>query len=326
MKPNFSLSGLARAFAAGGLLTIFTIAPAFSHATTLWTGPNINFSKSASTPSDTVLAGKVVLTRGTRDVLYNTAAGEVAAGLQSPKGTLWAFGTFSTHSPFQTMDSLRVSGNVAGLILNTNMVMWITNDDIFVSVKFTVWGQHGIPVGGVVGAFAYTRSTAPTATPPTVTITNPAAGAVFAEPANVKISAGATVSSGTVTNVSFFVNSTLAGSVQNPPFTLTTNGLAAGSYTLQAVATAGGLSGTSSVVNISVVSPVAVSLSSPTVSGGLFSFSYNANPGLRYVVEQSSDLINWTPIVTNTPPSSPVSFSQSVGAFNFYRVGRLPNP
>jgi Big-like domain-containing protein len=324
MKPNFSLSGLARNIAAGGVFIVFTISAVFSQATTLWTGPTMTWTKSPSTPSDIVLPGKIVLTRGTRQVLYNTAMGETATspdaiGSVSPAGTLWAFGTFASHSAFQTMESMR-GGSLASRILNQPMVMWITNDDIFVSVTFTTWGSFGS------GTVSYNRSTAPAASAPTVTITNPAPGAVFADPANVKISANATVSSGAVTNVSFFANSTLIGSAQSSPFTFTANGLTAGSYALKAVATAGGLSGTSSVVNISVVSAVDVTLSSATASGGQFSFSYTATPGLRYVVQRSSDLMNWTPIVTNVPPSSPVGFSDSLGTLNFYRVGRLPNP
>ena len=310
---------------AGFIALAMIVSPAL--ATTFWTGPNTNFSKSASTPADTVLAGKVVLTRGNSQVLYNTALGESFAGAQSPKGTLWAFGNFTSHTAFQTMSSMR-NGDLGARILNQPMVMWITNDDIFVSVTFTVWGEHGIPVNGVVGAFAYTRSTAPLAVPPTVTITNPLAGAVFAAPATLKLGATATVSGGTVTNVTFRNNTTALGSVQSPPFNLTVSNLAAGSYALNAVATAGGLSSTSSVVNISVVTPVAINLSSPQVGSGQFSFNYSANVGLRYVVQRSSNLFDWTSIVTNTASSNPVLFSEGAVASppGFYRVGRLPNP
>src|SRR5882672_1397149 len=85
-----------------GVFVLLAFGLSSGHAATLWTGTNITWTKSATTPSDTVLAGKVVLTRGSRDVLYNTAAGESFAGLASPKGTLWAFGTFATHTAFQT--------------------------------------------------------------------------------------------------------------------------------------------------------------------------------------------------------------------------------
>jgi hypothetical protein len=160
-----------------------------------------------------------------------------------------------------------------------------------------------------------------------VTITNPANNAVFAAPANVLVGATATVSSGTVTNVTFRNNTTVLGSVLSAPFNFTANNLSAGSYALNAVATAGGVSTTSSVVNITVITPVAVNLTSPQVASGLFSFNYSANVGLRYVVERSSNLFNWTPLVTNVAAANPTPFSESVAnPGKYYRVGRLPNP
>jgi hypothetical protein len=93
------------------------------------------------------------------------------------------------------------------------------------------------------------------------------------------------------------------------------------------VATAGGISTTSSVVNISVVTPVTTSLSASTAVNNQFSFGYSANPGLRYVVEGSSNLFNWTPLVTNIATGNPAFFTNGISeSANFYRVGRLPNP
>jgi len=164
--------------------------------------------------------------------------------------------------------------------------------------------------------------------PPSVSISNPASGAVFAAPANVNIAADATVSSGTVTNVQFFTNGISLGSVQTAPFSLTANNLAAGAYALEAVATAAGISSTSAVVNVSVVNPVAVSLSGAAVNSGQFSFNYAADPGLAYVVQSSSNLVDWVSLVTNVASGSPVPFSDSFDSnpIKFYRVGRLPNP
>jgi hypothetical protein len=164
--------------------------------------------------------------------------------------------------------------------------------------------------------------------PPTVSITNPVSGAVFAAPAIVSIGADATVSSGTVTNVQFFANGVSQGAVAAAPFTLTSNALAADSYALTAVATAAGLSTTSAVVNVSVVNPVAINLAGATLSSGQFSFNYTADAGLSYVIQSSSNLLDWVSLVTNVAPGSPVLFTNALdptGA-NFYRVGRLPNP
>lgn len=187
----------------------------------------------------------------------------------------------------------------------------------------------GHAAAGMVGRLVV--NPAPSNAPPVVSITSPANGTVFAAPANVAITAHATDSDGSVTNVQFFANANSVGATNGagPVFTLKANGLAAGSYALTAKATDnGGASTTSGTVNISVVAPVAVSNSSPRVANGQFSFNYTANPGLQYVVQNSSNLVNWVPIATNTAAGSNVNVTDSfnVGGMRFYRVGRLPNP
>jgi hypothetical protein len=136
------------------------------------------------------------------------------------------------------------------------------------------------------------------------------------------------VAGGSVTNVAFFASTNSLGAVQSAPFTITAGGLAAGPYALTAVATAGGISATSSVVNITVVSPVPITLSSPRITNSQFAFDYSANPGLSYVVQNSSNLIDWLPLVTNVPASNSVHFTDSFtpNGARYYRVGRLPNP
>src|SRR5439155_22317427 len=74
---------------------------------------------------------------------------------------------------------------------------------------------------------------------PTVTITNPVDGAVFAAPARLILSASASVAGGTVTNVSFYRNNIqLFVSVADPPFTFNRAAVPAGSYAVSSVATA----------------------------------------------------------------------------------------
>jgi hypothetical protein len=60
----------------------------------------------------------------------------------------------------------------------------------------------------------------------------------------------------------------------------------------------------------------------------LFSFSYGVNPGLSYLIEGSSNLVDWVALATNVPATSPANFSAAVGgnANHYFRVNRLPNP
>jgi hypothetical protein len=164
--------------------------------------------------------------------------------------------------------------------------------------------------------------------PPTISLTNPPSGTVFAAPANLKLGASASVSGSTVTNVQFFANGALQGAVAVSPFTLTSSGLTAGSYALTAVATASGISTTSAVVNVSVVNPVALNLSGASANNGQFSFGYTANAGLSYVVQSSTNLFDWVSLVTNVAPGNPVLFTNALNpaGIQFYRVGLLPNP
>jgi len=309
------------------VIVLFALLALSSRAATIWTGPNITFTKSGSVTSDTIVPGKVVLKRNASGVLVNTAAGETFPGTTSPKDTLWAFGTLANFSTltYQSMDSLR-NGNLSARIVNQNMVVHLINEDIYFSIKFTTWGMHG------AGTVSYVRSTAPVSTAPTVSIATPANGTVYASPAAIALTANATVAGGTVTNVEYFAGTVSLGKAGTSPFAVTGNLTTPGSYALTAVATASGVSSTSAVVNVTVIAPVDVSLTTPTLVGNTFSFNYSANAGLRYRVESASNLsslANWTPIVTNTPASGTATYSETFSPANparFFRVGRLANP
>ena len=166
--------------------------------------------------------------------------------------------------------------------------------------------------------------------PPTVSLTSPQNGEVFAAPANVKVQAVVTNGSGTVTGVQFFNGSTLLANITTPPFSTTANSLAAGNYTLTAIAQDNNNLSATNSVSVSVVTPVTVGLTNVfKLSGSTnFQFSYSANVGLNYVVLRSTDFISWLPLATNTAQSNPVVFTDltATNALNFYRVGLLPNP
>ena len=309
-------------------------------ASTVWTGPVTNYTQPAPNDGTTAaqqdrITSDLWLTRANRGPMFNAAPPYSESsynGDTSPENTMWAEGTIDqyatlTYDTWANVIGGEGSGPDAPLSANLpgkQFVVHIVSDDIYFAIQFAYWTPFG------AGGYSYSRSTpaAVTAPKPTVTLTNPAAGTVFASPASLKLGATASVSSGTVTNVSFFAGSTLLGSATSSPFKVTGGSLSAGSYNLTAVATAAGVSATSSVVSISVVTPLAITNVAPALGAGNFSFKYGANVGLTYVVQGSTNLPVWTPISTNVATNTSVSFSDtsvSNGA-RYYSVFLQPNP
>jgi uncharacterized protein (DUF2141 family) len=177
----------------------------------------------------------------------------------SPDDTEWAIGSLGDYNTLTYGSCPLEAGNHPPGYIGTTFVVHLINEDIYLSLTLTDWEGQG---GSGDKIFSYDRSTPAAAPPPTptVNITTPASGTLFAAPANVNIAANATVSSGTVTNVQFFTNGVSFNSVLSAPFSVTANNLAAGAYALTAVATAAGISATSAVVNITVDAPPTVNI------------------------------------------------------------------
>ncbi|HEY0549179.1 MAG TPA: Ig-like domain-containing protein, partial [Verrucomicrobiae bacterium] len=108
--------------------------------------------------------------------------------------------------------------------------------------------------------------------PPTVSISNPANGAAFRAPASFPISALANDSDGSVASVQFFVNGNSIGSSSGPDFSVNASGLAAGTYSLTAIATDNrGATGSAQPVSITVTNPpvvYALGLAAQPANGG----------------------------------------------------------
>ena len=225
-----------------------------TRASTLWTGPATNFVNIAgSDPTQAAnqdrLTPNVWLTRNSSHGIYNAATETAFSHFFSPEGTEWSDGVLAnyaslTYVDWNTWAKTQHFGPFG--TVGVGAVVHLIADDIYLSITFNSWGGPG-------GGFSYTRSTAPGANqPPTVAITSPANGASFTAPAVVPITATASDSDGSVTNVQFFEGTTLVGQTNNQPYTVTAS-LAIGSHALTAVATDnGGLSTTSSMVNVAV--------------------------------------------------------------------------
>lgn len=167
---------------------------------------------------------------------------------------------------------------------------------------------------------------------PTATLTSPGNGGVFAAPATVNLAADARDRFGGIRNVRFIrPPSTSLGLITAPPFVLTLNNVAAGSFTYAALVTDDtGLTGTSAPVTISVIVPADIQLRSPTATPAGFQFEYTANPGLTYVIEGSltdGAPDSFVPLATNVATSAQMTFldtSSGARADRVYRVSRRP--
>ena len=96
--------------------------------------------------------------------------------------------------------------------------------------------------------------------PPIVTLTSPSAGAAYAAPATITLSADAVDPDGEIARVEFFAGSELVGTEGAAPYTLNWTGVQAGTYALTAVAyDVSGASARSAPVTVTVSPAVTVS-------------------------------------------------------------------
>ena len=103
-------------------------------------------------------------------------------------------------------------------------------------------------------------------TPPTVSLNSPIGGATFVAPASISMGATAADGDGSVAKVEFYNGTTLLGSDMTSPYTFSWSNVAAGSYSLKALAkdNSGATTWSGAVaVTVNANSPPAVSLTSP---------------------------------------------------------------
>ena len=139
---------------------------------------------------------------------------------------------------------------------------------------------------------------------PSISITNPAAGAKFRAPTNLVLKASASDTDGTITNVQFFSGATSLGNVTTAPFNFTNNNLPAGNYTFTAKALDNlGDATTSAAVNVFLLTNA--TLASPVrLTNGQLVFTLSGIAGQTYTTEASTNLFTWIPILTNVVPAS----------------------
>jgi RHS repeat-associated protein len=104
---------------------------------------------------------------------------------------------------------------------------------------------------------------------PTVAITAPTAGATYAAPASITLTASAVSSGGSIDHVEYFRDGASIGQSATPPYSFAWTNVAAGNYTLTAKAfDSFGLSTTSAGVPVTVTTPVLPTVSLVTPGSG----------------------------------------------------------
>jgi regulation of enolase protein 1 (concanavalin A-like superfamily) len=188
------------------------------------------------------------------------------------------------------------------LYQGTQLLKSDTTSPYSVSVTISTAGTYDLKAIATDNDGASTTSATRTVTvtststnqPPSVSLTAPAAGSSFTAPASMTVSASASDSDGTVTRVDFYQGSTLIGSDTTSPYSYSWSNVAAGSYSLTAVARDDdGATRTSSAVSVTVASATNqlpnVSLTSPA-SGA--SFAAGANITLQATASDSDGSIS----------------------------------
>ena len=178
--------------------------------------------------------------------------------------------------------------------------------------------------------------------PPSVSLFDPTNGATFFAPASFPLEANATDRDGNVAQVEFFLGGASLGvSTGGNPYTSQVTGFQQGTYAFTAVATDNnGATATSSVVNVTVISPPAITLgSAQRLQDGSFQFRVSGGSAGQTCVIDAADSLSagqnltpWTPVVTNTFPNTTcpacpfIDFTDSATNPNrrFYRARVFP--
>lgn len=121
----------------------------------IWDGPMISFSKADGADhtlesNQDRITSNVWITRGNAGQIFNIAKENSADKMNSPVGTLWAKGTIDNIDNL-TFTQFRLVGQPKAVV-GSDLVLYLVQDDIYLSVKFTSWSQ------GQKGGFAYERS------------------------------------------------------------------------------------------------------------------------------------------------------------------------
>jgi regulation of enolase protein 1 (concanavalin A-like superfamily) len=151
--------------------------------------------------------------------------------------------------------------------------------------------------------------------PPTVSISAPASGASYTAPASVAITATAGDSDGSIAKVDFYAGSQLLGSDSSSPYSVNWTNVAAGTYSLTAVATdSAGAKTTSQAITVNVTTPSAPSTPTTVIFVPPVDYATNVT-SLNLELRRSTDAITATPVASKNlgkPAASNGQISQDI--------------
>jgi Zn-dependent metalloprotease len=159
---------------------------------------------------------------------------------------------------------------------------------------------------------------------PVVTVTTPTNGQVFAPSAPINMQVTATDADNSVASVEFYLGSTKLYTLTSAPYNITiTSGLAAGTYYLsaRAIDVLGGATDSKQVAITVTGSP---QFSNPVrLNASTFQFTLSGAAGSTYLIQTSSDLVNWSTLRTVSNVTGTVNVQDAIvtgPARRFYRA------
>jgi uncharacterized repeat protein (TIGR03806 family) len=175
------------------------------------------------------------------------ADGNIAGGALNPAPNNWVRLTRTNNSfaAYISPDGANWT-QVGGLT-----TLSLTNPVYYVGLAVTAHNNNATNTSlfdnVTVNGFTYSNP------PPSVALTGPPANSTYTADATVTITADADALYDTISRVNFYTNGAFAGNASNLPYAATITGVAAGNYSLTAVAvSSSGLMSTSAPVNIGV--------------------------------------------------------------------------
>jgi N-acetylneuraminic acid mutarotase len=167
---------------------------------------------------------------------------------------------------------------------------------VWAGSEMIIWGGYGFG-GDLQGLGRYRPAENTWNTAPLCEVTSPGAGARMGLDVPLALAASASDPGGSVSQVEFRVNDSPVGTDSSSPYTVNWQPAALGAYTLSAVATdGGGLKATSAPVAFEIVLQPKLTPNWLTNRLGL---TLMGETNRAYVVEVSSNLLQWLPFQTN---------------------------